>query len=255
MRTDVFWASRRRVRRRRATKRRCGSRRSRPSSTTSPRSAFASSNGPTLSTVPAPILVLETLGPTRDAPARDRRADASPDLELMALAAAQPSRTMAGTPARQADVINLVFNATGDELSAAFAAAGWNPAVALSLRADARTVLAVAEDRGYKLGPVSLQSWRGQPPDRVFQKQTEYVRPTPSRPHLAHGADARRQARLGRQRDARHRHQVRARRTPVHASRRGRHRSRTAENRRRFCVSPVPSSASRWRGVRGCRRR
>ena len=79
---------------------------------------------------------------------------------------------MAGTPARQADVINLVFNATDDELSGAFTAAGWNTAVALSLRADARTVLAVAEDRGYQLGPVSLQSWSGRPPDRVFQKQT-----------------------------------------------------------------------------------
>ncbi len=121
---------------------------------------------------PGTDLVLETIGPTRDAPAREPRADAAPDLGLIALAAAQPSRTMAGTPARQADVINLVFNATGDELSGAFTAAGWNPADALSLRADARTVMAVAEDRGYKLGPVSLQSWRGQPPVRVFQKQT-----------------------------------------------------------------------------------
>ena len=31
--------------------------------------------------------------------------------------------------------------------------AGWNTAVALGLRADVKTILAVAVDRGYKLGP------------------------------------------------------------------------------------------------------
>ncbi len=33
-------------------------------------------------------------------------------------------------------------------------------------------MLAVAEDRGYTLGPVSLETIGGRPPDRVFQKQT-----------------------------------------------------------------------------------
>ena len=50
--------------RRRVTRMRCCSRRSCPSSTTSPRSASASSNGLTSSTVPGTDLVLETLGPT-----------------------------------------------------------------------------------------------------------------------------------------------------------------------------------------------
>jgi hypothetical protein len=121
---------------------------------------------------PGTDLVLETLAPTSNAPVREPRADAAPDVGLMVLSAAQTPRTMAGTPARPADVINVVINATDDELSGAFTAAGWNTAVALGLRADARTVLAVAEDRGYTLGPVSLQSWSGRPPDRVFQKQT-----------------------------------------------------------------------------------
>ena len=116
-------------------------------------------------------LVLETLAPAWDVPVRERRTDAAPDRELLALATALPSRTMAGTPLRPADVVNVVFSATGGELSAAFAAAGWNTAVALGLRADVRTILAVAEDRGYKIGPVSLQSLNGRPPDRVFQKQ------------------------------------------------------------------------------------
>jgi hypothetical protein len=116
-------------------------------------------------------LLLETLTPTRDVPARAPRAEITPDPRLLALAAAQPLRTIAGTPARPADVINLVFSAPDDELSNAFASAGWSTAVQLSLRADARTILAVAEDRGYKLGPVSLQSLNGHAPDHVFQKQ------------------------------------------------------------------------------------
>jgi hypothetical protein len=116
-------------------------------------------------------LVLETLAPARDVPVREPRTDAVPEPGLLSLATAQPLRTMAGTPARPADVINVVFSATDEELSGAFTAAGWNTAVALSLRADVRTILAVAEDRGYTLGPVSLQSLNGRPPDRVFQKQ------------------------------------------------------------------------------------
>ena len=173
----------------------------------------------------------------------------------MVLAAAQPPRTMAGTPARPADVINLVINATDDELSAAFTAAGWNTAVALGLRADARTVLAVAEDRGYTLGPVSLQSWSGQPPDRVFQKQTNTF---DRRHHVRIWRAAQtheRQARLGGQCDARHRHQVRARanaRSPIAS------RPTSISNGRKsstICVSPVCSSAPRSRAGWGFRRR
>jgi LssY C-terminus len=116
-------------------------------------------------------LVLETLTTTLGVPVRAPRVEAVPDAGLLSLAATQPLRTMTGTPSRPADVINLVFGATDEELSGGFAAAGWTTAVALSLRADARTILAVAENRGYKLGPVSLQSLNGRPPDRVFQKQ------------------------------------------------------------------------------------
>jgi hypothetical protein len=116
--------------------------------------------------------VLETLAAARDVPARLPRAEASPDRGLLTIAAAQPSRTVAGTPARPADVINLVFSATEAALRDAFDAAGWNTAVALGLRADVKTILAVAADRGYKLGPVSLQSLNGRSPDHVFQKQT-----------------------------------------------------------------------------------
>ncbi len=116
--------------------------------------------------------VLETLTTTRDVPARMPRVEAPPDRGLLMIAAAQPLRTVAGTPALPADVINLVFSASETALRDAFDAAGWNTAVALGLRADVKTILAVAVDRGYKLGPVSLQSLNGRSPDHVFQKQT-----------------------------------------------------------------------------------
>ena len=116
--------------------------------------------------------VVETLTATRDVPARVPRAEASPDRGLLTIAAAQPLRTSAGTPARPADVINLVFSASEAALRDAFDAAGWSTAVALGLRADVKTILAVAVDRGYKLGPVSLQTLNGRSPDHVYQKQT-----------------------------------------------------------------------------------
>ena len=117
-------------------------------------------------------VVLETLTATPDVPARAADAEAMPDRELLAIAAAQPLRTVAGTPPRPADVINLVLGASEADLRHAFETAGWNTAVALGLRADVKTILAVAVDRGYKLGPVSLQSLNGRSPDHVFQKQT-----------------------------------------------------------------------------------
>ena len=122
---------------------------------------------------PGTDIVLETTGLTPGVPVREPRIDPLPDEDLLALAAKLPVRTTVGSPPRPGDVINLVFSATDDELDKAMTAAGWNTAVALSLRADVRTILAVAEDRGYKLGPVSLEAYDGRPPDRVFQKQND----------------------------------------------------------------------------------
>jgi hypothetical protein len=128
--------------------------------------------GPNITYAAGTDITIETTAPTPGILAGAARPEPRPDQALIALAAAQPTRTMAGRPPRLADVINFVFNGSDDELSAAFTAAGWSSAVALGMRADARTVLAVAEDRGYSVGPVSLETLDGRPPDRVFQKQT-----------------------------------------------------------------------------------
>ena len=123
-------------------------------------------------------------------------------MSLLAIAAAQPLRTVAGTPARPADVINLVFSASEVALQHAFDTAGWNTAVALGLRADVKTILAVAVDRGYKLGPVSLQSLNGRSARPRVSEADQYVRSTPSHSHLASDGNVSGSARVGGERDA-----------------------------------------------------
>jgi hypothetical protein len=118
-------------------------------------------------------LTLETLTPTRNVPVVSPEVPGPIDAALSEIVAAQPIRTMAGSPRRPGDLINLLFVGTESQIAAAFQEAGWSTAVALSLRSDVRTVLAVAEDRGYQIGPVSQEWVDGKPPDLVFQKQND----------------------------------------------------------------------------------
>ena len=94
------------------------------------------------------------------------------------------------------------LHGSDEALSAAFEAAGWTSAVALSLRADARTVLAVAEDRGYTLGPVSLETIGGPPTRSCLPEADEHLRSTPPRTHLAPDRGASRRAGMDRERYA-----------------------------------------------------
>jgi hypothetical protein len=94
-------------------------------------------------------------------------------LPLVQLAASQPYRTTAGRPPVAADVTNVLLVGTAAQVTDTFERAGWTTAVALSLRADVKTFLAVAGHEGYKEGPVSVQTLDGQRPDLVFQKQND----------------------------------------------------------------------------------
>ena len=154
--------------------------------------------------------VLEALTATRDVPAVAARADAMPDRELLAIASAQPLRTSAGTPPRPADVINLVFSASEIALQHAFNTAGWNTAVALGLRADVKT--GTRRGRGPRLQararlPAIAERSSARP--RVSEAD-QYVRPAPSHSHLAGAGSVPGSARVGGERDPRHRYQVRA---------------------------------------------
>ena len=85
---------------------------------------------------------------------------------------AWPRRTAAGEGRRPADWIKRALAGSADDVRAAFARAGWTSADRSSLRADARTFVAVAERHGYATGPVSLLTLEGAPPALVFQRTT-----------------------------------------------------------------------------------
>ncbi|MCE5307711.1 MAG: LssY C-terminal domain-containing protein [Acidobacteriales bacterium] len=95
----------------------------------------------------------------------------SPAEELAALVNAQPFQTVAEKPPKPSDITNIMYIGSKEHLEAAFAAAGWSTAAALSGHSKMETVAAVAEDRGYKEAPMSVLLLDGQKPDLVFQKQ------------------------------------------------------------------------------------
>ena len=73
-----------------------------------------------------------------------------------------------GTP--MADMINLAFLGSATELSAAFAAAGWDTTDLLSRKTFMRTYKAFTGMKSYARAPVSALHYDGKPPDFVFQK-------------------------------------------------------------------------------------
>jgi hypothetical protein len=92
--------------------------------------------------------------------------------QVTALANSEPNRTMAGDPPKPSDLTNLMFIGTDQQLEAAFRAAGWTTAAARDNASTMETARAIIENRGYHEAPVSLLLLDGQPPDLVFQKQT-----------------------------------------------------------------------------------
>jgi hypothetical protein len=58
-----------------------------------------------------------------------------------------------------------------EQVSAAFVDAGWTPALAPGVKANARSLIALAHRHGYEPAPVSLLQLEGRPPDLVFEKQ------------------------------------------------------------------------------------
>jgi hypothetical protein len=96
----------------------------------------------------------------------------TPPPPLIELVRAQPLQT-ATSKKMASDLTNLMLIGTREKMEAAFHAAGWDDPVKLGLRSGLKTFAAVAEDKGYKSGPVSLLLLDGQSPDLVFQKQND----------------------------------------------------------------------------------
>ena len=90
---------------------------------------------------------------------------------LTKLVLGQPFRSQAASPPKPSDMTNLMYIGSQEQVEAAFRAAGWSPAAALSHQTALETFRAVAEMRGYKEAPMSILILDGQKPALVFQKQ------------------------------------------------------------------------------------
>lgn len=91
---------------------------------------------------------------------------------LVSMVTRQPFRTLAERPPSPSDLTNLMFLGTAEQLQKAFHEAGWSAAAALNGESKLETLRAVIEMRGYKEAPVSILMLEDEPPDFVFQKQT-----------------------------------------------------------------------------------
>src|SRR5262249_53550239 len=86
-----------------------------------------------------------------------------------------PGRVLGGSGKTPADVVNLAFVGSAEEIRAAFLAAGWRTADRPCLRTGMKLLWAFAEARSYRSAPVSRLSLDGRPPDLVFQKQLDTI--------------------------------------------------------------------------------
>jgi hypothetical protein len=96
-------------------------------------------------------------------------ADAPIDGPALSLAQL-PHTTWKPTGRRAADIINVAFRGSREEIAAAFAAAGWFPAEPLTRASFTRSYRALVEMRGYPTAPVSVLLYQGGRPQMVFQK-------------------------------------------------------------------------------------
>ena len=94
----------------------------------------------------------------------------APADQLAELVNREPARTVALKPPSPSDTTNIMYIGSREQIEAAFKAAGWNPAANLGKVSEFETFRAMAEDRGYKEGPVSILMLAGRPPDLVFEK-------------------------------------------------------------------------------------
>ena len=106
-----------------------------------------------------------------DAPGftEDQRESLAPvisDLPERAFAPA-PKRKETGRPA---DIVNLLFIGSREEIAAAFTAAGWSEARRANFRSHISTAFAVAFDHGLRDAPMSTLRINNVPPDMYWEK-------------------------------------------------------------------------------------
>jgi hypothetical protein len=90
--------------------------------------------------------------------------------DLAGLTAAMPHQTYVPASGRSADLTNVVFLGSRDQLVTAFSAAGWTQPRSASLRNRIRWIRAAAELRGYREGPMSPLLLNGADADMSWEK-------------------------------------------------------------------------------------
>jgi hypothetical protein len=91
--------------------------------------------------------------------------------ELRALVSALPRQAVAAKNGKPSDVTNVLVAGSPQQVSTAFTDAGWTPALSHGMKADAKSLAALANRHGYEPAPVSLLQLEGRRPDLVFEKQ------------------------------------------------------------------------------------
>jgi hypothetical protein len=95
--------------------------------------------------------------------------------EIVSLAAAQPLLTTRGTSGKSADITNLLFIGSREELEQAFQKSGWFTADTMAPQTVLRGYRAMTTQDAYPTAPVSLLQLQGRPPDMVFQRSLNTI--------------------------------------------------------------------------------
>lgn len=114
------------------------------------------------------ILRVSHAGNVPEGPAIEAQPTLRP--EVPEALAGSPAEVFQGDGARAADIINLVFSGSKEEVENAFHAAGWTAAEPLNARTFGRVYGAAASMSAYASAPVSPLYYRGRLPDVVFQR-------------------------------------------------------------------------------------
>ncbi len=93
-----------------------------------------------------------------------------PSEALTAMAASQPLFTTRGAGSKAADLTNLLFLGSREQIVEAFTTAGWSPAEPLTHRSALAVYKAISARRGYPAAPMSTLLLEGRQPDLNFQK-------------------------------------------------------------------------------------
>lgn len=99
----------------------------------------------------------------------------APPTELVSLAAAQPLLTTRGTSGKSADITNLLFIGSREEVEQAFGKSGWFTADTMAPQTVLRGYRAMTTQDAYPTAPVSLLQLEGRPPDLVFQRSLNTI--------------------------------------------------------------------------------